>query len=162
MLFLWKKNLEKIVEWRQYFIIFYSKRLSWGLLKINPHMNPIGWGIKDECISNSIRLKFYFNARKGSREIDQGTFGQRQEAQSRDQVHWKSQEWLLQNPSPKRSPLERIRRVPIFSIFFIQTHYHSYIEADEGEDLLRLRQKDLLPLVPIQNVNRVVFWSQEV
>jgi len=29
-----------------------------------------------------------------------------------------------------------------------------YIEAEEGEDLLRLRQKDLLPLVPIQNVNR--------
>ena len=48
-----------------------------------------------------------------------------------------------------------------FLIFFIQIHYHSYIEADEGEDLLRLRQKDLLPLVPIQNVNRVIFQAKD-
>ena len=48
-----------------------------------------------------------------------------------------------------------------FPHFLYQIHYHSYIEADEGEDLLRLRQKDLLPMVPIQNVNRVIFQAKK-
>jgi hypothetical protein len=39
--------------------------------------------------------------------------------------------------------------------FIIQVSSSSYLEAEEGEDLLRLRQKDLKPLLPMANVNQV-------
>ena len=43
-----------------------------------------------------------------------------------------------------------------YSSSFFTYPSHSLIEAEEGEDLLRIRQKDLKPIVPVLNAERVV------